>query len=80
LQPHFEAPALILYDRVPNGVGLAERIFDVHREILRAALALVQKCACRSGCPSCIGPSSSLGARSKGVAVSILQGLLGEER
>ena len=79
LQPHFEAPTLILYDRVPNGVGLAERIFDVHREILRAALALVQKCACRSGCPSCIGPSSSLGARSKGVAVSILQGMLAEE-
>jgi DEAD/DEAH box helicase domain-containing protein len=76
LQPHFEAPALILYDRVPNGVGLAERIFRVHRDILAAALALVQKCACRSGCPSCIGPSAGLGGRSKGVARAILQGML----
>jgi DEAD/DEAH box helicase domain-containing protein len=76
LQPHFEAPALVLYDRVPNGVGLAERIFRVHRDILAAALALVQKCSCRSGCPSCIGPSAGLGGRSKGVARAILQGML----
>lgn len=76
LQPHFEAPALILYDRVPNGVGLAERIFRVHRDILSAALELVQRCACRSGCPSCIGPSAGLGGRSKGVARAILQGML----
>jgi len=80
LQPHFQAPALILYDRVPNGVGLTERIYHIHREILAAALGLVQKCACRSGCPSCVGPSASLGARSKGVAVAILQGMLGARR
>jgi len=78
LQPHFEAPALILYDRVPNGVGLAERIFTVHREILRAALALARKCACRTGCPSCVGPSASLGARSKGTAITILAAMLDE--
>ena len=76
LQGHFLAPTVILYDRIPNGVGLAERIYRVHREILAAALALAQQCKCRSGCPSCIGPSASLGARSKGVAVAILQGLL----
>lgn len=80
LQPHFQAPTLILYDRIPNGVGLAERIYRVHREILAAALALAQKCACRGGCPSCVGPSASLGARSKAVAVAILQGLLGSPR
>ncbi len=78
LQPHFAAPTLILYDRIPNGVGLAERIFRVHREILAAALALVQKCACRSGCPSCVGPQASLGTRSKGTAVTILQAMLGD--
>jgi hypothetical protein len=37
------APTVILYDRIPNGVGLAERIYRVHREILDAALALVQR-------------------------------------
>jgi DEAD/DEAH box helicase domain-containing protein len=79
LQPHFAAPALVLYDRVPSGVGLAERIFDVHREILAAALQLVQRCTCRSGCPCCVGPQASLGARSKSVAATILRAMLAEE-
>jgi DEAD/DEAH box helicase domain-containing protein len=77
-QAYFEAPALLLYDRVPNGVGLAERLFHVHRDVLRAALGLVQRCACRGGCPSCVGPAASLGGRSKLVASAILQGMLGE--
>ena len=76
LQPHFQAPALLLYDRVPCGVGLAERIFHSHREILAAALQQVQRCSCRSGCPCCVGPQASLGARSKGVALTILRAML----
>lgn len=75
--PHFEAPTLILYDRVPNGVGLSERIFEQHRQLLAAALGVVQRCACRGGCPSCVGPGQSLGTRGKLVAQSILQALLG---
>ena len=78
LQPHFEAPALILYDRIPDGVGLTERIFRVHREILEAAAELLERCRCRSGCPSCVGPQASLGARSKAVARTILRGMLDE--
>jgi DEAD/DEAH box helicase domain-containing protein len=76
LHPHFEAPALILYDRVPNGVGLAERIFDRHREILSAAFGTAQRCPCRGGCPACVGPAPSLGARSKQVAMAILRAML----
>ena len=76
LHPHFQAPTLILYDRIPNGVGLAERIFRVHREILAAALQLALQCRCRSGCPSCVGPQASLGVRSKSVAVTILRAML----
>ncbi|MFK7742559.1 MAG: DEAD/DEAH box helicase [Planctomycetota bacterium] len=76
LNPHFEAPTLILYDRIPDGVGLAERIFRVHRDILTAAAQLVGGCRCRSGCPSCVGPQASLGVRSKSVAHGILRALL----
>lgn len=75
---HFQAPALLIYDRVPNGVGLSEKIFRTHREILSAALGLVQRCTCRSGCPACVGPTPALGRRSKGTAVAILRGMLGE--
>lgn len=74
--PHFLAPTLILYDRVPGGVGLAERVFREHRQILRAALGVARRCACSSGCPACVGPHPSLGARSKQVAIAILDGLL----
>ena len=78
-QPHFEAPTIILYDRVPNGVGLSERLFRTHRDLLRAALGVVRKCACSHGCPACIGPASSLGRHSKPVAEAILRGMLAEE-
>ncbi|MFT4512120.1 MAG: DEAD/DEAH box helicase domain-containing protein [Planctomycetota bacterium] len=78
LHPHFEAPALILYDRIPDGVGLSQRLFEVHREILAAAEQLLIKCRCRSGCPSCVGPQASLGTRSKSVALAILRGMLNE--
>jgi DEAD/DEAH box helicase domain-containing protein len=78
LHPHFEAPALILYDRIPDGVGLSQRLFEVHREILEAAEQLLMKCQCRSGCPSCVGPQASLGTRSKSVALAILRGMLDE--
>ncbi|HEB52838.1 MAG TPA: DEAD/DEAH box helicase [bacterium] len=78
LHPHFEAPTLVLYDRIPDGVGLAERMFHGHRELLEAATALLERCRCRSGCPSCVGPQASLGARSKAVALAILRGMLDE--
>ncbi len=74
--PHFAAPTLVLYDRVPNGVGLSEKIFRVHRRILAAALELLQRCACRGGCPGCVGPSPALGFRSKATAAVILRGML----
>jgi len=76
--PHFEAPTLILYDRVPGGVGLSERVFRTHRDILAAARGVALRCPCASGCPACVGPHPSLGARSKQVAIAILDGLLGE--
>jgi len=49
-------PTIFLYDRYPGGVGLADRLFDVKQEILQAALQRVDECACKDGCPSCVGP------------------------
>jgi DEAD/DEAH box helicase domain-containing protein len=74
--PHFERATLTIYDAMPDGVGLSERIFHVHREILQAALGLVTRCACRSGCPGCIGPSVDRGLRGKELARALLAGLL----
>ena len=71
--PHFECPTLTIYDRIPNGVGLSERIFRVHRDILKAAEGVVSRCACRSGCPACIGPSVDQGRRGKALALTVLR-------
>ncbi|MFO1051788.1 MAG: DEAD/DEAH box helicase [Planctomycetota bacterium] len=73
--PHFECPTVLIHDRVPNGVGLSERIFRVHREILDAALGVLERCRCRSGCPSCIGPSRDQGIHGKPLALRILRAM-----
>ena len=49
-------PTLFLFDSIPGGVGLAERIFDRSRELLERTHALIASCGCRAGCPACVGP------------------------
>ncbi|NUM45306.1 MAG: DEAD/DEAH box helicase, partial [Anaerolineales bacterium] len=49
-------PTVIMYERIPGGIGLAQRLFEVHGELIGAALELVAACACADGCPSCVGP------------------------
>ena len=55
--PHVERPTIYLYDAVPGGVGLAERLFERHTELVAGARSLVLACPCAQGCPSCVGPS-----------------------
>jgi DEAD/DEAH box helicase domain-containing protein len=48
-------PTLFLYDALPGGVGLARRIFERAEDLLSRAARLIGGCACKSGCPACIG-------------------------
>lgn len=50
------APTVFIYDRVAGGLGLARRLHASRWEVLRRALALLERCDCPSGCPACIGP------------------------
>ena len=50
------APTITLYDLVPDGLGFAEHLYELHTELLQGALDLVSACACRDGCPACVGP------------------------
>jgi DEAD/DEAH box helicase domain-containing protein len=63
----FEATAY-LYDNVPCGVGLAERIHERAPELLARAAELVTGCPCDLGCPSCVG-ATALAAVGNPVAV-----------
>ena len=49
-------PTLFLYDNYPGGIGISAPLFDIRSAIVADAHQLVSACACRHGCPSCIGP------------------------
>jgi len=66
-------PTIFIYDNYPGGVGFSPQLFDGHREILENTLKLISRCGCRSGCPSCVGPTGQLGTKSKEIAVSLLE-------
>jgi DEAD/DEAH box helicase domain-containing protein len=57
--PHAEAPTVYLYEAVPGGVGMAERLWDRHAELVDGAADLIAGCDCETGCPSCTGPRPS---------------------
>jgi DEAD/DEAH box helicase domain-containing protein len=76
--PHDGAPTVYLYEAVPGGVGLAERLWQRHAELVDGAADLVASCGCDGGCPSCTGPRPAggevdLDARS--LALRLLDGL-----
>ena len=47
--------ALAIYDNHPGGIGFAAKAWDLLPEVLEGALRLVSQCACRDGCPACVG-------------------------
>jgi DEAD/DEAH box helicase domain-containing protein len=70
------APTVTLYDRIPDGLGLAERLYDRHLDLLAAALELIQSCRCEEGCPACVGPTGPGGAEVKLLTSRLLEQLL----
>jgi DEAD/DEAH box helicase domain-containing protein len=70
-----ELPRIVVFDRVPNGVGLAEAVHALLRSILPAMLEIVETCKCDTGCPACVGAGHG-GARGKDVARTLLRGLV----
>ena len=56
-------PTIYLYDSVPGGIGLSDRVFEMDRELLYRARDLLVKCKCADGCPGCVGPAAGPGAK-----------------
>jgi DEAD/DEAH box helicase domain-containing protein len=71
--PHTGAPTVTLFEHVPGGVGQAERLFALRRELLAAAAGLVEACRCDEGCPSCVGPILEVGPRGKQHTLRLLK-------
>ncbi len=49
-------PTVFLYDNYPGGIGLSAPLYDMQRQLVARARALVAACECRRGCPACVGP------------------------
>ncbi|MFQ5943739.1 MAG: DEAD/DEAH box helicase [Anaerolineales bacterium] len=71
-----KGPTITLFDRAPEGLGLAERLYDLHDQLLEGALELVQQCRCLDGCPACVGPAGPGGREVKALTAQLLGALL----
>ncbi|MFH2103212.1 MAG: DEAD/DEAH box helicase [Chloroflexota bacterium] len=72
------APAVVLYDLIPAGIGFSQRLYELHAELLSRALELVLACPCGDGCPSCVGPAGENGVGGKQETLAIIHALVKE--
>jgi len=77
--PHNGRPTVYLYESVPGGVGLSERLHDRHGELVAGAADLIAGCGCDSGCPACTGPRLEPDVDAKALALRLLRALLQTE-
>ncbi len=73
-------PAVFVYDTVPGGIGIADRVFDILPLIAEESVKSIQACPCGHGCPGCIGPLPSENAAMKKLVVATLNGLAHEHK
>jgi DEAD/DEAH box helicase domain-containing protein len=73
--PHHEVPTIYLYESVPGGVGLSQRLWERHGELIDAAADLVNSCDCAGGCPACTGPRLEPGIDARALALKLLREL-----
>ena len=70
--PHHEAPTIYLYEAMPGGVGLSERLWARHEELVLGAAELIGGCPCDAGCPACTGPRLEPHVDAKALALRLL--------
>jgi DEAD/DEAH box helicase domain-containing protein len=69
-------PTITIFDRVPEGLGLSERLYELHAEMLSGAWDMVRTCRCEDGCPACVGPVGPGGREVKELTGRLLEALL----
>ena len=61
--PFTGKPTIYLYDSVPGGIGLSDRVYEMDDVLLRQAMEMLKVCPCTDGCPSCVGATAGSGAK-----------------
>ena len=69
-----QKPTIYLYDSVPGGIGLSDKVYEMTLELLAHARERLYACPCEAGCPSCVGATAGQG--SKQTLIQILDALL----
>jgi DEAD/DEAH box helicase domain-containing protein len=73
--PQTHAPTITFYDQIAEGMGLAERLYQLHAELLAGAHELVEGCGCADGCPACVGPVGPDGVEVKRLTQRLIEAL-----
>jgi DEAD/DEAH box helicase domain-containing protein len=73
--PHTLRPTVFLWESVPGGVGLAERLCRERARLIELARATAAGCGCLDGCPSCVGPPAEPKSRPKARVLELLDAL-----
>jgi DEAD/DEAH box helicase domain-containing protein len=73
-----KGPTITFYEPVPEGLGLAKRLFELQPELLAGALDLVRGCPCQDGCPACVGPTGPGAGEVKALTARLLEALLAD--
>jgi DEAD/DEAH box helicase domain-containing protein len=71
--PAARLPLITIYERVPGGCGLSQRLYELRGDLLRAAAELVAACRCEQGCPACVGPVGEVGSEAKALTQRLLK-------
>ncbi|MBM2831360.1 MAG: box helicase protein [Dehalococcoidia bacterium] len=54
LHPDTGQAQIFIYDAHPGGIGIAEKGFELVRDLWQVTLKVVRECPCEDGCPSCV--------------------------
>ncbi|PWB70216.1 ATP-dependent helicase [candidate division GN15 bacterium] len=70
--PFTERPTVYVYENIPGGVGLSEKLFGESERLFEACREHVRRCSCVNGCPTCVGPAMEVGATGKDGVIKLL--------
>ena len=48
-----------LVESYPGGIGIAKKVLERWRSVLKVGIRVAERCKCRNGCPNCIVPPRS---------------------
>ncbi|MDZ4723365.1 MAG: DEAD/DEAH box helicase [candidate division Zixibacteria bacterium] len=77
--PFTERPTVYIYENIPGGVGLAEKLYAENDKLFEAAYEHVKVCQCVEGCPTCVGPALEVGNVGKESVMKLLEYMLAVE-